>query len=84
VCFLLTQIPKKVYHLFQFADATSVKQHLASVACHGGRGGQGKGCYVARVGNLIEVRPVDIVEEAAFDVFTGWREAGLGACPKGS
>ena len=62
----------------------SVKQHLSSVACHGGRGGQRKGCYAARVENLIEVRPVYLVEKATFDVSAGWREAGLGACPKGS
>ena len=62
-CFLLTLIPKKVYHLVEFADATSVKQHLSSVACHGGRGGQRKGCYAARVENLIMVRPVYLVEK---------------------
>jgi hypothetical protein len=36
----------------------SVKWHFFSAACHGGRDGQGKGCYAARVENLIEVRPV--------------------------
>jgi hypothetical protein len=66
VCFLLTQIPKKVYHLSEFADATSVKQRLFSVARHGGRGGQGKGCYAARVENLIMVRPVNYYRGSSF------------------
>jgi hypothetical protein len=39
--FFVDQLPKTVYDLFVFADAT-VEKHRSFVTCHGGRGRQRK------------------------------------------